>query len=242
MPTLDQMIVGVRRRLRGPQQQHPSDREIYHSLLDHVKDFYSTLSNTGVIWDEYELTVTVSSGQSDYQLNDTRMGKPYVVFTMDDSDPAHIERVVPIFEMPDLNYQWELPKNIGSSVVDWNGKHSAWRVGHYRRGGVPYLRFKPIPQATAQYRVMYVIGNWADAAALNDEPVMPEHHHLIEIRAAVSQLPFCEWDGDLDFNERRMKALALSLSNDEARFASTFELYNRSLHGQGMNERWIPEI
>ena len=242
MPTLDQMIVGVRRRLRGPQQQHPSDREIYHSLLDHTKNFYSELSNTGVIWDEYELTVTTSSGQSDYQLNDTRMGKPYVVFTMDDSNPAHIERTIPIFEMPDLNYQWDLPNDIGSSLVDWNGHHSAWRVGHYRRNGFPYLRFKPLPQEAAQYRVMYVIGNWADSAALSDEPVMPEHHHLIEIRAAISQLPFCEWNSDLDFNERRMKALAMSLTNDEARFANTFELYNRSLHGQGMNERWMPEI
>lgn len=236
------MIVGVRRRLRGPQQQHPSDREIYHSILDHTKDFYSTLSNTGVIWDEYELTVTVSAGQSDYQLNDTRMGKPYVVFTMDDSDPAHIERTIPIFEMPDLNYQWDLPNDIGSSLIDWNGHHSAWRVGHYRRNGFPYLRFKPIPQETAQYRVMYVIGNWADSAGLGDEPVMPEHHHLIEVRAAISQLPFCEWNADEDFNTRRQNKLALALKNDEMQFARTFELYNRSLHGTGMNERWIPEI
>jgi hypothetical protein len=242
LATIDQMINSVRGRLMQPRSQRPSDRDVYRSLLDHLKNLYNHLSNTGHTWEEYELTVTVSSGQSDYQLNDTRLGKPIIVFTKDDSDPSHIERTVPVFELQDLNFNWGLPNDIGTSMLDWNNKHSAWRIGYYRREGLPYVRFKPTPQDTAEYRVMYVIGNWADSAGLNDEPVLSEHHHLIEIRAAMSLLPFAEWDGSEDLNMSRRKALAMSLSNDASIFSVEFELYARSLHGQMMNERWMPEM
>jgi len=236
------MINNVRDRLMQPMSQRPSDRQVYRALRDHIQNLYNKLSNTGHTWEEYELTVSVSSNQSDYQLNDARLGKPIIVFTKDDSDPAHIERVVPVFELQDLNFNWNLPNDIGNSLIDWNGKHSAWRIGYYRRNSVPYLRFKPAPQQSAEYRVMYVIGNWADNAALADEPVLSEHHHLIEIRAAISLLPFAEWDGNEDANNRRQQKLALSLKNDEMNFAGEFELYSRSLHGQMMNERWSPEM
>lgn len=225
-----------------PRAQRPSDRHIYRALLDHLKNLYNHLSNTGHTWEEYELTISASSGQSDYQLNDTRLGKPIIVFTKDDSNPAHIERVVPVFELQDLNFDWNLPNDIGTSTTDWGGKHSAWRVGYYRRNGFSYLRFKPIPQQSAEYRVMYVLGNWADSAALGDEPVLSEHHHLIEIRAAISLLPFAEWDDDENRNNQRQQKLALSLKNDEGMFAGEFELYSRSLHGQMMNQRWSPEL
>src|SRR5688500_5454622 len=171
------MLNNVRGRLMEPRAQRPSDRHVYRALLDHLKNLYNHLSNTGHTWEEYELTVSVSPNQSDYQLNDARLGKPIIVFTKDDSDPAHVERTINVFEVQDLNYDWNLPNDIGTSLVGWsNSQHSAWRVGYYRRNGIPYLRFKPTPQAAAEYRVMYVLGNWADSAALGDEPVLSEHH------------------------------------------------------------------
>ncbi len=242
MATIDQMITNVRGRLMEPRQQRPSYRHVYRSLLDHIKNVYNHLSNTGHTWEEYELNVTVSANKSDYQLNDARLGKPIIVFTKDDSNPAHIERIVPVFELQDLNFDWGLPNDVGASLVDLNGsQHTAWRVGYYRREGLPYLRFKPTPQTSAQYRVMYVIGNWADSAGLGEEPVLSEHHHLIEIRAAISLLPFAEWDADENLNNQRRQQLAMSLKNDEGMFSGEFELYARSLHGQMMNQRWSPE-
>lgn len=242
MATIDQMISNVRGRLMDPRQQRPSDRHVYRAVNDQLKGLYNSLSNTGVTWEEYELVLSVNPSQSDYQLNDQRLGKPIIVFTKDDSNPAHIERVVPVFELQDLNYDWGWPNDIGESLVDYSGSHSAWRVGYYRRNGVPYIRFKPTPQLAAQYRVMYVIGNWVDSAALSDTPILSEHHHLIEIRASISLLPFAEWDGDESLNNQRRQQLAMSLKNDEAMFAGQFDIYSRSLYGQSMNDRWMPDL
>src|SRR5205807_1635029 len=133
----------------------------------HSQNLSNHASNTGHAWDEYELTINVSPGVRDYQLNDTRFGKTLVAYTRDDSNPSHFVRTIPVFELEDLNYNWHLPNDIGNSIVSYDGStHSAMRIAYYRRAGVPYLRFQPTPQVSNDYDILFVTGDWASGAAL----------------------------------------------------------------------------
>src|SRR5438128_1207546 len=101
MPSITQMIEGVRAELDFPGLGSPNPRQILKKLGAQIQNFYNDLSNTGHAWDEYELTVNVSPDVADYQLNDTRFGKALLVLTRDDNNSAHYARPIPVFELQD---------------------------------------------------------------------------------------------------------------------------------------------
>lgn len=244
MPTIAQMIEGVRAELDFPGLGSPNPRQILKKLGAQIQNVYNDLSNTGHAWDEYELTVNVSPDVADYQLNDTRFGKALLVLTSDDSNPAHFSRPIPVFEIQDLHFNLTLPNDAGLyTFVGYNDSfHTALRVGYYRRGGVPYLRFYPTPQYVCDYDVLFVTGNWFGGAALADEPVLTEHHHLIETRAAISLLPYAKWVDDESVNSEKRQELAVALKNDENIYLGMWNAYKLNMHGAAMNSRWMPEI
>lgn len=243
MSTILQMMEGVKAELDFPSLGTPNPRQILKKLGAQIQNLYNDLSNTGHAWDEYEAPINVSPGVADYQLNDARFGKALVVLTRDDSNPSHYVRTIPVFELQDLNFDWALPNDIGASIVSFDGStHSAMRVAYYRRGGVPFLRFQPTPAVANDYDVLFVTGNWIGGAALTDEPVLNEHHHLIETRAAISLLPYAKWVADEGANTAKRRELALALKNDEAIYLGSFNAYKLNLHGDAMNERWLPDV
>lgn len=243
MASIIDMMPTVRAEMGFPNLGAPNDRQIISKLLQHAQNLYNHASNTGHAWDEYELVVSVSPDVSDYQLNDTKFGKALACYTRDDSNPAHFVRTIPVFELEDLYYNMVLPNDIGLSVVNYDGSlHSALRVGYYRRGGVPYLRFFPIPKFAVDYDVLFLTGDWASGAALADSPFLTEHHHLIVVRAAISLLADAEWVDDPNVNDRKATKKAMSLSNDEKIYSRQFEAGILNLHAAQMSDRWMPDI
>ena len=224
--------------LEGPKAQKPSDRRLLKAAASNTQSMFNQLSNTGKAWEVDETTITTSPDTEEYVLTPVNIGKPLLVKTIDESNPSHREREISFFEVQNLDFDWGLPNDFGNFVANVDGSlHTAARVAFIRKSGAMYARFKPVPKQSAEYRVLYAIGNWIDSAALDDAPVLSEHHHLIEVRTALSVLPGTEWSDDKDDNRERRAELFNSLSRDEARFAADFEKYIQSLRQDRMSFR-----
>src|SRR5688572_12536411 len=113
MATLIKMKEMVRAEMGFPDLGAPNDRQIISKLLQHSQNLVNHDSNTGHAWDEYELSINVSPGVADYQLNDARFGKALVVYTRNDSNSAHFVRTIPVFELQDLHHDLVLPNDAG---------------------------------------------------------------------------------------------------------------------------------
>lgn len=246
MATLAEMISNVRLLLGDPLPQSPSVRHLFRHVLNHCQSVYNHLNNTSRSWATAEIPLAVAQGQSDYQLNASDWGKALLVYTEDESNTAHWERTVPFYEVQNLNLAYEGPRdgaNWFAGFVD-GSNHTAFGIAFYRdqNGGNVSARIRPVPQASATYRILYSIGDWAGNAALGSVPVLPEHHHLIEVRSALSALPLAKWwsgnDKDAEkLNQQQRLQHAAALRNDEMRYTRDFELYVRSQTGRRVGFR-----
>lgn len=242
MSTLLQSLAKTRLLLRDPRPQRPGEREVLDAVTREYQSLFNRLNNSGQAWTIDEVTLNVFQGQEDYLLEaDSGFTKPLSVITRDSSNPSHVERQVDFFEIANVDFDWNLPNDIGSAFLNIDGStHTAARMAFFRRSGLEggvYVRVKPVPQDSAQYRVLYAVGNWASSAALADQAILSEHHHLVETRAALSLLPDCEWWDDEDENRIRRKELFALRTTQEGRYAEEFERYIRSVNRQGMSFR-----
>lgn len=240
MPDIQTMCNEVRLRADDPLPQKPSMRRILLAVLDAVQHFYSRLENTGQAWSiKPEYTLTVGSGTSDYLLAiDNSYGKPLQVLTLYPSNPSHIQRYVDFVELADLNFNWPYPVNMGNYLMTDGSNCTAMRMAfYYKDDGSRYVRVLPQPQLTASYAITFASGDWTNDIDLSASPVLSQFHSLIEVRAAQSILPSCQWAGDQKYNMDHRRELLVALKNDEARIADEFDRYCRNLVDDHMGIR-----
>lgn len=235
MSTIFQMMVNARMRLGEPSAQRPSSRQMLQATLNHCQSLFNQISNSNEPWaiGGNDLVLTVSPGVEEYALSGgPTMGKPFVMYTQDLSNPAHIERMIPAYELQNLLLSNDGPRNGLYLWPTWSGtsNHTAMGVAFYEKGGADgwYARIRPVPQLVAQYRIIYGLGNWVQQAALSSSPVLSEHHHLIETRIAQSVLAMTRWTDDEEADRKTRAEYAAMLNNDEAQFRRDFEIYLRS--------------
>lgn len=215
------LIDGARARLGRVRAQSPSEDDVLREVSSHLRHFLNTLNNTSLAWDYRTLTLTVDANQASYQIPDTSFGKPFAVLTRDDSNPSHVVRRVPFFEAPNMHFNWEAPGNVGAYVPSFDGSnHTAQRAAFFWADGFAYVSFLPTPQTSADYDISFSVGDATRSMSLDTVPVLSQYHDLIEVRAARSLLPLCEWWDNEERNERKRRELALSLTADE-------QLYNQ---------------
>lgn len=197
-----------------------------------VQSFMNRLSNTGHAWDSDEMSVQVSSGQEEYTLNaGAAFGKPLLVVTSDPSNASHVERPIDFFEVQNIDLAWGLPNDAASLFGRPDGStHTAERMAFFRKNGNPTVRVKPLPQEAAEYKILYSIGNWVDAAGITDSPVLSEHHQLPETNIAIAALPHAAWFDDEKENRIRRRELAEQLTDDRRQFDADFERYVLNLN------------
>lgn len=233
MSTIEQMKANVRQRLGEPIEQKPSDGQILLALTTQIQSYLNETNLSAKPWAVSELNLSVSAGIEDYALNVPNFGKPIQVRTVYPANPAHIERDIDFFELQDLNFDWNLPKNFGNTFFNLDGSpHTALRMAFFRKDGLDtvYVRVLPIPQLAATYQILYQIGVYGQTTTLGQIPVLPQHHALIEIRTAISVLPMTSWTlDDEDFNTNRRKEFALSLGVDLARLEKQFNDYIKTV-------------
>lgn len=231
MATIADMIFAVRERLGDPYQHAPSQRHILRYVLDQTQSLFNQIANSNETWAVSDTTLTVSPNVEEYQLQIT--GKPFLMYTQDLSNPSHYERPIRVYDLQNLLLSYEGPRN-GAYMFPafaYSSNHTAAGVAFYQKDGADgwFARIRPVPQLSAQYRIIYGIGNWADSAALQSAPVLSEHHHLIEVRAAKAALPLARWSDDRKADVEQQKSLAMGLMAEEAQYLVDFQRYLRNL-------------
>lgn len=234
MSTVYQMMINARMRLGEPSAQRPSSRQLLQATLNHCQSLFNQISNSNEPWaiGGTDLILTVNNGQEEYSLSGgPTMGKPFLMYTMMPSNPAHIERMIPTYELQNLLLSYTGPRNGLFLWPTWdNSNCTAMGVAFYEKGGIDgwWCRIRPVPQLTAQYRIIYGLGNWVQQAALSSSPVLSEHHHLLETRIAQSVLAMTRWTDDEEADRKTRMEYAAMLANDEQQFRRDFEIYLRS--------------
>lgn len=224
MNNLRGMLGNVRIRTRNPRAQQPSDRTLLLLLSNTVQNLLIEANLRGRYWAVDETEVVVGPNLSEYLIGVEGFGKPIEVRAVYPATSAFYEHDVPFYELGDLNF--EATSGYGWSISDLpNGApYGDQRVAFYRKQGNIYLRTaQGGPPAGTRYKILFQLGKFGETIPLDEGIMLPEFSHLVEIRAAVSSLPHCEWFDDEARNERRRAALALSLSEDEKRAYPLFK-------------------
>lgn len=239
---LSSMLTNIRIRCGGPKAQAPSDRLLLLLLSSQLQNFATEANLSGRPWSVEEMNLEVTSGEEDYPLPiDASFGKPIQVRTVYPSDPGHIERDIDFFDIGDLNFGWPFPKNFGSAGSLDSSPNNAARLAFFRKGGQVYARVLPIPATSATYQILYQVGVYGETVPLEDIPILPEHHTLLEIRTSLAALPHCEWSDDRAANKDKRGELAMSMVPDSQRLERNFKLYTATVTGhRGMSVRLAP--
>ena len=228
MSSIETMQANVLLRLGEPVEQKPSDRIVLLNLSTQIQSYINEANLSAKPWVVAELDLNVSPNTEDYPIPATDFGKPLMVRTVWASNPAHIERTVDFFELQDLNFDWNLPKNFGNTFFNLDGSpHTALRMAFFRKSGLDqaYVRVLPVPQLAATYQILYQIGKYGEEQAVETVPVLPQHHALIEVRTAISLLPMAQWSDDAAKDSSKRGELAMSLKNDALRLENEFQHY-----------------
>lgn len=223
-----QLLSNTRIRCGDPRPQKPRDAALLLLLSTQVQAFLNEANLTGRPWAVDELTLSVSSATEDYPLAiNSHFGKPILVRTVYPNDPGMIERDIDFVELGEFNSDWPFPKNFGSSFSVDGSPNNAARLAFFRKGGTDqvYVRVLPIPSQSADYQILYQVGVYGETVPLDETPLLPEHHGLLEVRTALAALPHCEWDDNDDRNDYKRKALGITLSADEQRLYALFRRY-----------------
>lgn len=223
-----QMLSNIRTRCGDPRPQQPGDRTLLLLLSTQIQTYLNKVNLTGRPWAVDELSLVVSGGQEDYQLPiDSHFGKPILCRTVYTLNPGFIERDVDFSELGEFNFDWEYPKDFGSTFVLDGSPNNAMRLAFFRKSGqdAVWVRVVPIPAASAEYQILYQVGVYGESVPLDETPVLPEHHALIEIWTALAVLPHCKWGDDSKVNDTMQAKLFATLDQERQRLEVVFNRY-----------------
>lgn len=224
MSSITESISRIREALDYPYESSPQIHRIYGALLRHLQNRFNELNNTGEAWAFSEATISAVDGTDTYTISATAFGKPISVVTYS-TDDNHFERPVQMVKISDIVFDWGVPRNIADGWWSIDGSaHSATRIAFYRDAGANTVkvRIRPVPAASATYKVLYTVGDWTDDVALTQTPLLSEHHSVFEIPAALSLLPTCKWSDDRDADNAKRAMLEKSLTGEMMMFENTW--------------------
>lgn len=239
MATIQEMMSNIRLRLGDPLPEKPGPRPLLKAVLDHTQGLYNQLNNVSRGWSTKEVPLQVQAGSDDYLIAASDFGKPLLVFTQDSANPSHWERPVSFYEIQNLHLAYQGPKDGANAFASADGSnHTAAGLAFYRvEGNAVRARVRPVPQASAMYRIIYMTGDWSSNAALDSSPVLTEHHQLIEVRSALAVLPLSEWSDDDKANQEKRRNFGDVFRGEERLFRRDFEAYIRSVGGHRVSFR-----
>src|SRR6267142_6887586 len=123
MASLRQMADNVRLRLGSPRINRPSKLAVMQAVCTHVQSsIFNRVGPASKGWTIGSVPLSVASGQDTYTLNvGTEFGRAVDVYTVDSSNPSHIERSIPFWNIQDMHFNWGYPSNIASSFLTPDG-------------------------------------------------------------------------------------------------------------------------
>lgn len=238
MPTVSENISAIRLRLGEPSPHKPSDPQLLNLLIGHIADHQAQLQNTRNHWSIGWTEINASSGTEDYAISPSDFGRPFLVYTVDDSDQFHQRREIPFSMLQDVEQRYLGPQQT-QSASPW----SAVEISFFRQSpNSPawYARLTPIPNESCVYKVGYEASY--SLGSLSDAPGLSPFHHLIQTQAALSALALCEW-GEISILKNpaawktQADALRQGLLLDLAGFQKRFDSYKAMSSREGVNQK-----
>jgi hypothetical protein len=228
MASLSKIIAQVRVLLNNPLAQHPSPLHLITLAQHHVQDYHNQLQNTSQPWHLGSWPITVNSGTDEYLITAPNFGKPRYILTEDVSLPGFTPWEVPIL-LPENFDQFARSPFPGGILP---GKHNAQAMAFYGTyGGFRMVKVGPMPQQSADYRIWYDVGEYSPGG-LGDELTIPEQHHVLVNRIALSALPYCKWGDERQATRADARALQESLTVDSNRYEDTFSRYITNMRAE----------
>lgn len=231
--------------LLEPEPQRPSRRYLLQLATTNTQSFFNRLQQTGRPWAvcDNPVILTVGGGVGEYLLPvGDEFGRPLDVFTCNTSDPSFIEQQVTFYELGDKHFDWDTPNN--SSYPMDNAGHSALRMSFFKKGfqNNTYISVSPVPQTSAQYKIIYSLGEWSSQMALDDSLLLAQHHSLLVIKTALDALPGSAWWASEAENRLRRQELRESFSGRLPVLTDQFQQWARSLTQSRMTYRQVYSI
>jgi hypothetical protein len=242
MPTTIENLSMIRNLLDEPDPHKPSDPKLFEFFGNQVMHHKSRLQNSGAPWDVEDFLLTVGAGQEDYLLPVGDVGKPFLVYTEDQTDPYRPRVEIPFSLIQNTDLFYAGPRQVYANNSNIN---TAVTFTFYRKAGSFMARVTPVPGGSMSYRVWYEVAP-APPGALGDTPGITPFHHLIRIQTAIAALPYCAWgnlrvDAEKDKHvarwEKRVKTLGDVFLKQETQFDREFSTYIGSLMQSGAESR-----
>lgn len=237
---LRDIALGARVELLSPMPQRPDRRYLLQKSTFITQSFFNRLQQTGRPWAvcDNPLILTVNGGQDEYILPvGGDFGRPLDVFTTDTGNAAFSEQQVTFYELADRHLDWGGPSN-AAFVMDSAG-HSAQRMCFFKKAFTndQWVSIHPVPQTSSQFKIIYSLGNWASEMALDDSPLLAQHHALLVCKTALDSVTAAAWWADERENRMRRNELKDSLSSQLPLYMKQFDEWARSITQPRMTYR-----
>lgn len=242
MPTAQENLAQIRALLDDPTPQKPSDRILFELFNNAVFHHQNQLQNSGSAWSVGSYPVTVAQGVEDYLVTATDFGKPFMVYTEDDTDPTLPRVEIPFSLLQNMDQFYAGPRQVPGSGIN---TFTASVMSFYRAADGYYMRIAPVPGGSATYRVWYETAPQG-VSSLGSTPGLTPFHHLIRTQTALAALPYCGWgpvrNDSMDKMaatawERKTRALAMALGVQAQQFQREFDTYKATLMQAGVERR-----
>jgi hypothetical protein len=242
MPTTIENLSMIRNLLDNPDPDKPSDPKLFEFFGNQVMHHKSRLQNSGAPWDVEEYLLEVSAGTEDYIVPVGDFGKPFLVYSEDQTDQFRPRVEIPFSLIQNTDMFWSGPRQVHANNSNTN---TAVAFTFFKKAGGFYARVTPIPGGSTAYKIWYEVAP-APPGSLGDTPGITPFHHLIRIQTAIAGLPYCAWgdlrvDAEKDKHVDRWKTkitmFGAVFKDQEAKFDREFSTYIGSLMQSGAEAR-----
>lgn len=239
MPTFNDNLTAIRLLLDRPDPQRPGLDILFQHLTDQVQHHHNQLQNSSAQWSVASILLTTSGGNEDYLLSADNFGKPFFVYTTDDSNESYVRREIPFVMLQNIDQFYS-----GVQQTQITDQHTVQYISFYRSAGSWYARVTPIPSGSRAYTIFYETAD-IPAPALGSIEGISCFNHLIRVQTALAALPHCGW-GEIHplakgeaglIWARRIESLAKALAPNEAKYQKEFSTYIGTLMQAGVESR-----
>lgn len=230
-----QILASVRALLDEPNTQHPTERHLWTIAIGAIQNYHNELQETGQNWDIGSWQLSCMPDVAEYPVLASNFGKPLYILSYD-PNPDVLERTIPIVDIQNRDY----PPALRHAGPYWEGENNATSMAFYGKGplkGNHYVRVRPTPKNPDNYTIWYKLGP-LPPNQLSTELLLPEHHHLLMTRIAISALPYCRWD-DLDkaWIPQKVAMLTQSFMFQNQQYQDAFDRYRTNLRQEVITPR-----
>lgn len=224
------IATAARVELIDPLPQRPSRRYLLQLATTNTQNYYNKISATGRAWAVSEFDLIVSPNVREYVATVSDIGRVLDVTTKDDTNSYHIERPVRFWDLAESRAHWNAPANL-PAITFYDSQHTAQRISFFRKNFLDavYCEVMPIPQFSCVYRVLYANKGVASDMALDDSPILTQHHALIVTKTALDATPGSAWWDSEPENRIRRKELQESF---KLRLPPMMDEFNKYVRNQ----------